>query len=283
MQKPLKIAILDLYNNVPNEGMRCIIKLVNEFQKSEQIEIETQIFNVRANNEIPDLSHDIYFSSGGPGSPLESAESWEESYFEFIDSVFKHNNSEDVRYGESPKKYMFLICHSFQLVSRHFGIGKITKRRSTAFGVFPVNQIDKNIKEELFEGLPEPFYVVDSRDYQLVSPNLKRIKELGVTVLRMEKERPLVNLERAIMAIRFSEEVFGTQFHPEADGVGMLKYLSGEEKMKVVIKTHGLKKYNDMIDKLDDPDKILLTESIIIPKFLKNAYENVTRQFFAVI
>ena len=98
----------------------------------------------------------------------------------------------------------------------------------------------------------------------------------------MEKERPLVNLERAIMAIRFSEEVFGTQFHPEADGVGMLKYLSGEEKKKVVIKTHGLAKYNDMIDKLDDPDKILLTESIIIPKFLKNAYENVTRQSFAV-
>ena len=223
------------------------------------------------------MSHDIYFSSGGPGSPLESAEDWEESYFEFIDSLFEHNNSEDVRYGESPKKYMFLICHSFQLVSRHFGIGKITKRRSTAFGVFPVNQIDKNIKEDLFEGLPEPFYVVDSRDYQLVSPNLRRIKELGVTVLRMEKERPLVNLERAIMAIRFSEEVFGTQFHPEADGIGMLKYLSGEEKKKVVIKTHGLKKYNDMIDKLDDPDKILLTETIIIPKFLKNAYEKVTR------
>jgi homoserine O-succinyltransferase/O-acetyltransferase len=50
-----------------------------------------------------------------------------------------------------------------------------------------------------------------------------------------------------------------------------LKYLSGKEKRKVVIKTHGLEKYNDMIDKLDDPDKILLTESIIIPKFLKKA------------
>ena len=272
MKDPLKIAVLDLYNNVPNEGMRCIIKLIDEFGIREQIEVETKIFNVRANNEIPDLSYDIYFSSGGPGSPLASAEDWEKAYFEFIDSLFAFNNSEEVKYEESTKKYMFLICHSFQLVARHLGIGKITKRKSTAFGVFPVNQIDKKIKEELFEGLPEPFYVVDSRDYQLVSPNLKRIKELGVTVLRMEKERPHVNLERAIMAIRFSDEVFGTQFHPEADGIGMLKYLSGEEKRKVVIKTHGLEKYNDMIDKLDDPDKILLTESIIIPKFLKKAY-----------
>lgn len=282
MQKPLKIAILDMYDNFPGEGMRCIINLINEFQTREGIRIETQIFNVRANNEIPDLSHDIYISSGGPGSPLVLGETWEEPYFKFIDSVFAHNKLELVKSGESTKKYMFLICHSFQVVARHLGIGNITKRRGTAFGVFPVSQIDKNVKEELFEGLPEPFFVVDSRDYQLVSPNKKRISQLGVTLLRMEKERPLVNLERAIMAIRFSEEVFGTQFHPEADAIGMLKLLSSEEKKKAVIKTHGLEKYNDMIDKLDDPDKILLTESIIIPKFLKDAAESITQLALAI-
>ncbi len=264
-----------MYDNFPGEGMRCILKLLSEFQKREKIQIETTIFNVRSNIEIPDLSHDIYISTGGPGSPLELGESWEEPYFKFIESVFKHNSSEDVKSGESTKKFMFLICHSFQLVARHLGIGNVTKRKSTAFGVFPVNQIDKSIHEKLFEGLPEPFFVVDSRDYQLVSPNKKIIKELGVTILRMEKERPHINLERAIMAIRFSKEVFGTQFHPEADGIGMSKYLSSGDKKKAVIKTHGLEKYNDMIDKLDDPDKILLTESIIIPTFLKQATESI--------
>ena len=282
MQKPLKIAVLDMYDNFPGEGMRCIVNLINEFQTREGITIETQIFNVRANNEIPDLNHDIYISSGGPGSPLVLGEVWEEPYFKFIDSVFAHNKLEAVQYGESTKKYMFLICHSFQVVARHLGIGNITKRRSTAFGVFPVSQIDKDVKEELFEGLPEPFFVVDSRDYQLVSPNKKRIKELGVKLLRMEKERPLVNLERAIMAIRFSEEVFGTQFHPEADAIGMLKLLSSEDKKKAVIKTHGLEKYNDMIAKLDDPDKILLTESIIIPKFLKEAAESIMQSALVI-
>jgi homoserine O-succinyltransferase/O-acetyltransferase len=275
VQQPLKIAILDMYDNFPGEGMRCILKLINEFQKREELLIETSIFNVRANNEIPELNHDIYISTGGPGSPLELGESWEEPYFVFMDSIFSYNKSESVRSGESTKKFMFLICHSFQLVARHLGIGNITKRKSTAFGVFPVNQIDKSIQESLFEGLPEPFYVVDSRDYQLVKPNKKIINELGITILRMEKERPHVNLERAIMAIRFSNEVFGTQFHPEADGVGMLKYLSSDDKKKAVIKTHGLEKYNDMIDKLDDPDKILLTESIIIPTFLKIASESI--------
>jgi homoserine O-succinyltransferase/O-acetyltransferase len=275
MQKPLKIAILDMYNNFPGEGMRCIIKLINEFQEREGIIIESEIFNIRAETKIPDLSFDIYISTGGPGSPLELGEQWENPYFNLIDSIFQYNKLEKVKSGESTKKFMFLICHSFQLVARHLEIGNITKRKSTAFGVFPVNQIDKSIHEQLFEGLQEPFFVVDSRDYQLVSPNKKKIKELGVTILRMEKERPHVNLERAIMAIRFSEEVFGTQFHPEADGVGMLKYLSSEDKKKAVIKTHGLEKYNDMIDKLDDPDKILLTESIIIPTFLKKATESI--------
>lgn len=271
MQQPLKIAILDMYDNFPGEGMRCIIKQINEFQEKEGLIIQTDIFNVRASNEIPDLNYDIYFSTGGPGSPLELRESWEKPYFEFIDSVFNYNQTELVQSGESPKKFMFLICHSFQLVARHLGIGNITKRRSTAFGVFPVNQIDKTIHEELFEGLSDPFFVVDSRDYQLVNPNKKKIKALGVTILRMEKERPHVNLERAIMAIRFSKEVFGTQFHPEADAVGMLKLLIREDKKKAVIKTHGLEKYNDMIDKLDDSDKIILTESIILPTFLRKA------------
>jgi GMP synthase-like glutamine amidotransferase len=255
--------------------MRCIVKLIDEFREREGVLIETKIYNIRAENRIPDLNYDIYISTGGPGSPLELGESWEKPYFEFIDSVFDHNNSESAISGKSTKKYMFLICHSFQLVARHLRIGNITKRKSTAFGVFPVNQIDKSIHEPFFEGLPEPFFVVDSRDYQLVTPNKKRIKELGVTILRMEKERPHVNLERAIMAIRFSNEVFGTQFHPEADGIGMSKYLSSDDKKKAVIKTHGLEKYNDMIDKLDDPDKILLTESIIIPTFLKQASESI--------
>jgi GMP synthase-like glutamine amidotransferase len=276
MQEPLKIAILDMYNNVPGEGIRCILKLVKEFRERGGVQsIETSIFDVRAKNEVPDLSHHIYISTGGPGSPLALGETWEKPYFNFIDSIFDYNRSEKVESGEIPKKFMFLICHSFQLVARHLEIGNVTKRKSTSFGVFPVNQIDRSIKEELFEGLPEPFFVVDSRDYQLVNLSKKKVKELGATILRMEKERPHVNLERAIMAIRFSKEVFGTQFHPEADSVGMLKYLSSDDKKKVVIKTHGLEKYNDMINKLDDPGKILLTESIIIPKFLKKATESI--------
>ncbi|MDI9876079.1 type 1 glutamine amidotransferase [Flectobacillus rivi] len=267
----LRIAILDMYDNVANEGMRCILNLIKNFEEESHIPLQYNIYNVRAEMALPDLSYDIYISTGGPGSPLESGESWEAPYFTFIDSIFAYNRGEEVIAGIQKPKYMFLICHSFQLVSRHLGIGMVSKRRSTSFGVFPVHRTTEAGSEPFFDGLPEPFYVVDSRDYQLVRPNKKRIKDLGVTILRLEKERPHVNLERAIMAIRFSKEVFGTQFHPEADGEGMLRYLQKEDKRQAVVKSHGLAKYNSMVEQLADPDKILLTESVILPNFLKTA------------
>ena len=264
----LKIALLDMYEGRANEGMRCIRQLLQEFLNKEGIKGQYQEYDVRLKNEIPDLSYDIYISTGGPGSPLPSDADWEKRYFELIDGIFNHNKVSE------NKKYVFLICHSFQMVSQHFQLGTVSLRKSTSFGVLPMHRTDEGFEEPIFSGLPEPFYAVDSRDYQLVQPEWSKINELGAKVLAYEKERPDVPFERAIMAIRFSDEVFGTQFHPEADSVGMLHHYQTEEKKKMVIDTFGEQKYYQILAHLDDPDKILLTESIIIPTFLERAAEN---------
>ena len=73
------------------------------------------------------------------------------------------------------------------------------------------------------------------------------------------------------MAIRFSDQIIGTQFHPEADPIGMKMYLSLEEKKNAIIKNHGEDKYFDMLDSLDDPNRITLTQSVILPNFLTEA------------
>jgi hypothetical protein len=70
------------------------------------------------------------------------------------------------------------------------------------------------------------------------------------------------------MAIRFSPFIIGTQFHPEADAIGMSMYLQLEEKKKTVIANHGYEKWVTMIEHLNDPDKILWTYSHILPNFL---------------
>jgi hypothetical protein len=125
--------------------------------------------------------------------------------------------------------------------------------------------------ELVFMGLKDPFYAVDSRDYQVIQPNHRRLREIGARILCIEKDRPHVPLERAIMAIRFNQWMVGTQFHPEADAIGMSMYLRTEEKKQVVIAAHGEEKWKSMIQHLEDPDKILYTQSHVLPNFLKQA------------
>jgi len=74
-----------------------------------------------------------------------------------------------------------------------------------------------------------------------------------------------------VMAVRFSNELVGTQFHPEADPVGMKMYLLQEEKKQAIIANHGEQKYNDMLSSLDDPQRIRLTQQVVLPNFLNKA------------
>ncbi|WP_035564380.1 type 1 glutamine amidotransferase [Hymenobacter sp. IS2118] len=263
--EPIRIAILDMYNNAPNEGMRCIRQLLSRGSVENDVPFAVDTFNVRAGNELPGLDYDLYISSGGPGSPLASDEPWEARYFAFIDSLLAHNQANDL------KKHLLLICHSFQLVSRHLGVGEISRRKSTSFGVLPVHLTPAGLLEPVLQGLPEPFYTVDSRDYQLTDLDANRLEELGAEVLCLEKDRPHVPLPRAVMAIRFTPEVLGTQFHPEADGEGMLRYMLIDERKQQVITTYGSEKYEEMVHLLANPDTIERTEAVIVPTFLRRA------------
>ena len=237
----IKIAILDLYEGAANQGMRCLREIVAQWSEYNQLAVQLNEFDVRLKNEVPDLSYDIYISTGGPGSPLESEGSaWEHAYFHWMHQVEEWNND----YANYPKKHVFFICHSFQLACRYFKIGKVCKRKSTAFGIFPVHMTHDGLGEIVFEGMKDPFYAVDSRDYQLIEPNHNRIKQLGAKILALEKERPHVaHLERAIMALRFNDYFIGTQFHPEADPAGMTIYFQSEEKKKTVIENYGEEKW----------------------------------------
>ena len=269
--KTLRIAILDLNNGVQNEGMRCIKKIVSDFVEREALEYECQVFDVRQHNEVPDLSFDIYISSGGPGSPKPEGLPWERKFFNFLDKVYKHNRNHHNRV----KKHLFLICHSFQLACVHWEIGTVGNRRSNSFGIFPIHQTHYAENERFFEGLPDPFWAVDSRDFQVIQPDQKVLEQMGAKIMCLEKNRPHVALERAVMAIRFSKEIFGTQFHPEADAEGMLRYFMREDKKQVILKNYGEEKYFDMIAHLNDPEKIMLTEQTILPTFLKAAYQKI--------
>lgn len=267
----LKVAILDMNNNQANQGLRCIADIVMGFED----EVDFEIFNVRGADELPDTSFDIYISSGGPDSPLEDGP-WRIPYLKLVQDLWDFNKT-----SPHQKKYMFLICYSFQVVCDYFKLGEMKPRRSTSFGVLPIHKTLKGQTDPLLEGLDDPFYAVDSRDWQLVQPRLKTFKEQGATILSLEKIRSHVDYERAIMAVRFSKEFVGTQFHPEADPIGMKAHFLAEVNKHKVVASFGEEKYHSMMESMDDPDKIIKTHRIILPQFIRSAIIELSPQLIS--
>jgi GMP synthase-like glutamine amidotransferase len=249
--------------------MRCLQALMQEWSERNSVPVIVEVFEVRIQLQLPSLEFDVFISSGGPGSPLSSEkEPWEQLYFDWLGAVEQYNRS-----AEGPAKHVLFICHSFQLACRHYGIGNVCKRKSTAFGIFPIHMLEHGLEEPIFSGLRDPFYSVDSRDYQVIEPDYPRIRALGATILAIEKNRPHVPYERAIMAVRFNKWFIGTQFHPEADAIGMQMYLKREDKKATIIQNHGEAKWQSMVEHLQDTDKILWTYHHVVPNFLNLATE----------
>jgi GMP synthase-like glutamine amidotransferase len=262
----IRVAVIDMNMGVANQGMRGIEEILLRYRQDHGVELGYDVFDLRAKGECPGLDYDLYISSGGPGSPYDGAgQAWESDFFALLDGIVRHNELNE------SKKQVFLICHSFQMACRKFNVGNVIRRRSAAFGIFPVFLTEEGEDDVIFDGLPNPFFTVDSRDWQVVNPQDVFFSNPRVSILALEKERPHVDLERCVMAVRFTKEIVGTQFHPEADAAGMKMYLLQEEKRKAVIDNHGLQKYNDMLLSLDDPDKLQLTQSTILPNFLNEA------------
>ncbi|MGV8877534.1 MAG: type 1 glutamine amidotransferase [Sphingobacteriaceae bacterium] len=266
-RKPISIAILDLYMGYPNQGMQAFCEIIKRYNSKNSINLTCEIFDVRNKKEFPGTSFDIYLSSGGPGSPLENMDAdWGDQYFRLFDELQEINYSDS-----SQKKHAFFICHSFQLMCRRYQLGRITERASAAFGVFEIHPTEEGLLEPVFNGLNDPFYAIDSRNWQVIQPDLAQFEQMGATVLAIEKHRPHVDKERCLMAIRFSKYFLGTQFHPEANPSGLKLHLLTDEKKQQVIADHGMEKYEHMLQSLDHPEKILLTQNTIIPNFLDQA------------
>ena len=266
--KIIKIAILDMYNGEPNQGMRCIIDVINRFSPV----VAFEIFDVRVKCELPNIEKfDIYISTGGPGNPLIGDGNCDKKYYDFIDLLSKWNIENTV------KKHVLFICHSFQMACLHFGLATVTKRNDTSFGVMTIHKTKEGAVDSLFEGLADPFYGIDSRDYQVVQPKLSVFAKKGAKIISLEKIRDHVQYERAIMAVRFTDYFVGTQFHPEADPISFVAHLRNKDAKEKIKNMKGKKKFRNMLEDLMDDDKIYKTNETLIPNFLRTAINDLMK------
>ncbi len=273
--KKIKIASIDLYNNEPNEGMRCIKDIISEIaMNNKNFHITYSTYQTRYLNEIPSDDYDIYISSGGPGSPFDGENSeWEKNYFNLIDSIWNFNQS-----SSGNKKFIFFICHSFQLMSRFFNLADVNKRDEKSFGILKFMKTPEGKSDSLLARLDDEFYAADFRQYQVVNPNEKTFSELNAKILATEIPSENNSDRLALMAIRISEEIAGTQFHPEADPKSMLHHLKQEERKNFVISKYGQEKYYEMLSLAESDSAIKLTRKTVLPNFLNFAIDKLVAQ-----
>jgi len=273
-KQEIKVATIDLYNNERNEGMRCIKEIISDTAyRFNDVDLTSTVFETRFMGEIPDKDFDIYISSGGPGSPFEGeGTKWEKDYYNLIDNIYNHNQG-----SSEKKKYIFFICHSFQMMARYFEFGEVSKRNINSFGVMPFIKTDEGDDDSILLTLSNPFYAADIRQYQVTNPNHEKIKELGADILSFEIVDDDVEDDPAIAAIRISNEIVGTQFHPEADPGSLLYHFKQPERKQQVVERYSKERYYEMMDLLKQPDTIKLTRKTVIPNFLNTAIDELNK------
>jgi GMP synthase-like glutamine amidotransferase len=163
------------------------------------------------------------------------------------------------------KKPVLLICHSFQIACRHFDIGKVGLRKSKQLGILPIHP---TAYHAIFEALPDPFFALESRMYQITEPNDEKIESMGATIIALEKIRPQLPYERALMGVAFSDKMIGVQFHPEATKERLSIYFNTEAIKTAVVEDFSEDKWHQIIQSLEEDAKIKHTCSRFIPNFL---------------
>jgi GMP synthase-like glutamine amidotransferase len=233
--------------------MRCIGEIVEETKKKfNDLDISYNIYETRFKEDIPAIDSDIFISSGGPGSPFDGeGKKWEKDYF--------------------------FVCHSFQMMARFFEFGEVSKRNSKAIGVMPFEKTEPGKTNTILEHLPNPFYAADIREYQVTNPNKKVTDDIGTKILSYEILDDNAEGEPAIAAVRISNEIFGTQFHPEADPESMLYHFNTPDEKKQIIDAYGDEKYNRMLEILQEPKAVKLTRKTVIPNFLYQAIDELRK------
>lgn len=268
-EQHLKVAILSMYMNQESQGMKYLrLLLENEAYSFPDLSISYKVFATRESNELPRLSDfDLFISTGGPGDPHDGiGQEWENNYFEFLRNFQAHNASN----GQS--KFLFSICHSFQLLCRFFDIAKVVPRPQTCFGIHAC-RLEKSGKEDaLFGKLPDPFLIVENRNWQCVLPDHKKMESLGIQILAKELNPVSAGAEPALLALRISPFWVATQFHPETNPVEMRRVFSEGKKVQEVLAKYGPLKMPETLGFLDQKNPSLFdTFQCLLPEFIKSA------------
>ncbi len=266
-------------NGVANEATRCFRRLFDGFasrvrQLNPDLPISFKHVQPRNLGELPDESQDLILSSGGPGSPYDGYEDpWCVGYRKFVDTVVERNHKD--RAGAPG---LFVVCHSYEITVAHFGVAKMLPRHQLKFGVMPAYITEQGTRSVMFQPFGDRIFTWEHRRYEAVDLDEKKLKGMGGQLLAVES-RPGGNVDkgRGLIGFDFTPGVVGTQFHPEADRMGVLAWINRPEHAAAFKDAYGNSLYERMMQTLADPNRLGRTFALVIPGWLTSRFNQLAQ------
>lgn len=272
----LRIGLVDMNNGVANQAMRCFRRILDRFEErvykaNPALELHRHEMQPRNLGELPEGHYDFVLSTGGPGSPFDGLDdAWGVGYRKFLDKV----HADNVKTPDTATK-LFVVCHSFEIATIHFGVAAMTKRETLRFGLMPAYTTTVGQTEsDYFKPFADRLFTWEHRWWQAVDVNRERLRELGGKMLAHESREAGPNKGDAALAFKFAPGIDGTQFHPEADKPGVLAWALIPEHADKFKAQYGDELYERMIKSLNDPMRLARTFALFIPGWLTHRFND---------
>ncbi|MBI5495077.1 MAG: hypothetical protein HY904_08610 [Deltaproteobacteria bacterium] len=275
----LKLCLVDMNNGHPNQGIRCFKYLLGRFttrvtETNPGVTVSLAHVQPRNLGELPPADSDLVLSSGGPGSPFEGYEEpWCTGFRKFVDGVLEDNLKAS---GPGRAASMLNVCHSFEIVSHHLGVGTLQPRDKRKFGIMPQYPTAEGQQGYLLRAFGDRLFAFEHRSWEVVDLNERRLRELRGSLWARES-RDGLSKGRGLTSFHYGPGVDGTIFHPEADRAGAVAWINKPEMASAFKDAYGEETYEQMIDTLNDPTRVARTFSLFVPGYLTERFNELAK------
>ena len=271
-KKKIRLCLVDMNNGHQNQAVRCFHVLVDSFfakvrAKNPDVECELVRVEPRNKDELPPTDCDFYLSTGGPGGPYDhDADPWLVGYKKWLDAIVEGQ----IKHGASAPSLMG-VCYTFELLVRHFEVSAMVPRSTRKFGVMPVYMTEDGLRHPLTARFKDRLFAFEHRNWEAIDLDEKKLASLGGKLLAQES-RDGLSKGRGLLAFDFAPGVEGTQFHPEADKGGVVAWVRQREQAAAFVDAYGRDTYERMLKTLDNPLRLGLTFSTMLPGWLARKF-----------
>ncbi len=168
--------------------------------------------------------------------------------------------SEELRWSVELEKYikkiasknipLLGICYGHQLIAKALGGTSDFNKKGKEIGRVKIKSTLNALNDPLFDGFPRQFYGFETHYQSAV-----KLPPNAVILASNSKDQH--------QAVRFSQSIWGVQFHPEFDTNIMKEYIINQEDSLTTL-GFNLNKLLDNVDRCDISHKILVNFMYII-------------------